>query len=132
MRGVKLEPNGAVLRDYLWTGYEQPGSTFFAGVTPLAEGTWQSIDLISGEFSKPHEFWHPERIETAVSDAADAARMFRETLMESVSIHLRSDVPVGCALSGGLDSSAIDGCVQQLANGSVKLLETFSVVLPGC
>ena len=67
-----------------------------------------------------------------VCDTADAARMFRETLVESVSIHLRSDVPVGCALSGGLDSSAIAGCVKQLANGSARPLETFSVVFPGC
>ncbi len=49
-----------------------------------------------------------------------------------MTIHLRSDVPVGCALSGGLDSSAIAGCVKHLANGSARPLETFSVVFPGC
>ncbi len=48
-----------------------------------------------------------------------------------MAIHLRSDVPVGCALSGGLDSSAVAGCVKRLANGSAKPLETFSVVFPG-
>jgi asparagine synthase (glutamine-hydrolysing) len=132
MPGVVLKPNEPVVRDYLWTGYEQPGQTFFAGITPLPEGTWQSIDLIGGEVSEPHEFWHPERIATEIVDADEAARLFREKLVESVSIHLRSDVPVGCALSGGLDSSAIAGCVKHLANGSARPLETFSVIFPGC
>ncbi|HEV3416305.1 MAG TPA: asparagine synthase (glutamine-hydrolyzing), partial [Pirellulales bacterium] len=132
MPGILLTPNEPVVRDYLWTGYEQPGQTFFAGITPLPEGTWQSIDLTSGEFSEPHEFWHPERIATEIVDANEAARLFREKLVDSVSIHLRSDVPVGCALSGGLDSSAIAGCVKHLANGSARPLETFSVIFPGC
>ncbi len=130
--GVKLAPNGPVVRDYLWTGYEQAGETFFAGIAPLAEGTWQTIDLATGTMAEPVQFWHPERISPAIGDADEAAQRFREVLSESVSIHLRSDVPVGCALSGGLDSSAIAGCVRHLANGSARPLETFSVVFPGC
>jgi asparagine synthase (glutamine-hydrolysing) len=132
MPGVAFKPNEPVVRDYLWTGYEQPGQTFFAGITPLPEGTWQSVDLTSGDVSEPHAFWHPERIASEVADADEAARLFREKLVDSVSIHLRSDVPVGCALSGGLDSSAIAGCVKHLANGSARPLETFSVIFPGC
>ncbi|HEV2971453.1 MAG TPA: hypothetical protein VGY55_15870, partial [Pirellulales bacterium] len=69
MPGVALKTNEPVLRDYLWTGYEQPGQTFFAGITPLPEGTWQSIDLTSGAVSEPHEFWRPDRIATEIVDA---------------------------------------------------------------
>jgi asparagine synthase (glutamine-hydrolysing) len=129
--GFELTPNKAVVQGYLRTGYEQPGRTFFNSVMPLPEGTWQTIDLANGEFSEPVEYWHPERIEATIDDSAEAARQFREALLESVGIHLRSDVPVGCALSGGLDSSAIAGCVKRLANGSARPLETFSVVFPG-
>src|SRR5262249_11798707 len=42
------------------------------------------------------------------SDAAYAAE-FRETLEEAVRIRLRADVPVGCYLSGGLDSCSVLG-----------------------
>jgi asparagine synthase (glutamine-hydrolysing) len=37
----------------------------------------------------------------------EASEQFRELLAQSVRLHLRSDVPVGSCLSGGLDSSSI-------------------------
>jgi asparagine synthase (glutamine-hydrolysing) len=40
---------------------------------------------------------------------ADYAAEFRETFEEAVRIRLRADVPVGCYLSGGLDSCSVLG-----------------------
>jgi asparagine synthase (glutamine-hydrolysing) len=47
----------------------------------------------------------------------------RATLDEAVRVHLRSDVPLGVCLSGGLDSSAIVG----LASRHVERVKTFTV-----
>ncbi len=47
----------------------------------------------------------------------------QETLLDSVSMHMRSDVPVGSFLSGGIDSSF----VVSLARESNPNLKTFSV-----
>ena len=47
----------------------------------------------------------------------------RDALDEAVRVHLRSDVPLGVCLSGGLDSSAIVG----LASRHVERVKTFTV-----
>ncbi len=44
----------------------------------------------------------------------EAAERLRDLFLESVRMHLRSDVPVGAALSGGIDSSAIVMAMRQL------------------
>ena len=128
--GLRLRPDESVLRDYLQTGYERTGHTFFEGIAPVPAGVWMSIDLSNGTVSAPHAYWYPERIEASVADSRQAGEQLRESLLEAVRIHLRSDVPVGCALSGGVDSSSIAGCVERLS-ASRQCLETFSVLFPG-
>jgi asparagine synthase (glutamine-hydrolysing) len=66
-----------------------------------------------------------------VTDAEEAGRLFAEKLRECVHIHLRSDVPVGCALSGGLDSSSIAVLVHALQDGDEGPLHTFTSTFPG-
>lgn len=59
-----------------------------------------------------------------------AATDFRQRFKEAVKLHLRSDVPVGSALSGGLDSSAIVCEVSKILSGEGKkgVQKTFSSV----
>jgi asparagine synthase (glutamine-hydrolysing) len=75
--------------------------------------------------SSPQSYWWPEKVESTVYDAAQASEAFVAKLDECVLMHLRSDVPTGCALSGGLDSSAITMLAQNHGNGN-SVLHTFT------
>src|SRR5664279_704897 len=62
-----------------------------------------------------HQYWdfdYPKANgHTGQRSDGDYAEEFREALEESVRVRLRADVPVGCYLSGGLDSCAVLGPV---------------------
>lgn len=127
--GYPLRPERASVETYLKTGYEIASRSFFSGVRPIPPGTFLEIDLDTGAVGEPISYWSPETVEPRVSSRREAASLFRSAFEEAVSIHLRSDVPVGCALSGGLDSSAVAAvCARRLPFGRLK---TFSVVFPG-
>lgn len=126
---ARLDPH--VAAEYLQTGYEDSGRTFFRDVKPVPAASWIRISLESLELSAPEEFWRPENIPIQIVDADEAARLFAEKVQESVRLHLRSDVPVGCALSGGLDSSAIAVLADRLKKEQSCPLHTFSVTFPG-
>jgi asparagine synthase (glutamine-hydrolysing) len=115
--------------DYLrWGSYDISSRSFVAGVSQLAPGHTLTVDLTTGAVGEPRRYWWPsvdtDRIK--VDDAADAVR---ELFLASVRQNLRSDVPLGVALSGGIDSSAI-ACAVRLLEPDLPL-RTFSFVAPG-
>lgn len=100
---------------YLRYGVSDFGAeTMLADVAQLPSAHTIQISLETGEVSEPKRFWTP--IPTAIRDISfhDAARRVRELFLESVQLHLRSDVPVGVALSGGIDSSSIVMAIRHL------------------
>jgi asparagine synthase (glutamine-hydrolysing) len=120
-----------VAAEYLRTGYEEPGKSFFRDIWPVPAGCWLKIPLDTLVPSIPREYWHPEHIQVAITDMEEASQLFVDKLRESVCLHLRSDVPVGCALSGGMDSSAIAVLANQLKNKLDYPLHTFTSTFPG-
>ena len=128
---VAFRMNDATVSEYLRTGYEATERSFFLDVQPVPAGTWIKVSLDTLTSSSPQAYWHPEQIGVSVTDAREASQLFSQKIRECVNIHLRSDVPVGCALSGGLDSSSIALLVHQLQKDTHHSLHTFTATFPG-
>jgi asparagine synthase (glutamine-hydrolysing) len=98
---TRLEANHEAVYEYLDQGYlDHLDETFFGGVRRLPPAHSMVFDE-SG--LRVWNYWRLEEREPP----NDAAQEFAELFLDSVRLELRSDVPVGTALSGGLDSSAI-------------------------
>lgn len=129
--GLKRAVDPQALYDYLRFGLTDQGAqTLFQGIHHLPPGTWAKIDLHRPCAPDPVRYWQPrtEQVSNIGFDeaAAELSRLFRD----SVRLHLRADVPVGAALSGGIDSSAV-ACAMRQAEGDALDLHTFSFTAPG-
>lgn len=88
--------------------------TFFEGILQVPAGHVAIIDLggRTPTLSSPRPFW-TLRIAPLQLPDAEAVQRARELFESAVKLRLRSDVPVGVLLSGGLDSSSIAAMVRQ-------------------
>jgi asparagine synthase (glutamine-hydrolysing) len=129
--GFTARINAVAAAQYLQTGYENPERSFFQDIQPIRAGSWLRISLDTLHVSTAESYWHPEQVQISVVRAEEAGRLFADKLKECVKIHLRSDVPVGCALSGGLDSSSIAMLAHTLRNDQDDPLHTFTSTFPG-
>jgi asparagine synthase (glutamine-hydrolysing) len=106
--GVSLRPNRAAVSEYLEQAYmDHTEETFFEGVRRLPPAHSLVLDP-DGLRIEP--YWRLE----AGDPPSEGAEAFRELFLDAVRLQLRSDVTVGTALSGGLDSSAIAVAVDRL------------------
>jgi asparagine synthase (glutamine-hydrolysing) len=108
-RGVRQ----AKIFDFLVHGpIDHPEETLFAHVSSVPPGS--CLHFIAGRLIQ-RKFWSLEGgRHLSDSTEAELIERFRDILVDSVRIRMRSDVPVGTMLSSGLDSSSIAACVQAL------------------
>lgn len=121
----KPEVNVAVLDHFMSLGYVPGEDTMFDSIRKLPPGHQM---IISGTRLETTKYWDVEVGNSERKGLATTLKEFDSILMESVKMHLMSDVPLGAFLSGGLDSSAIVYYMSQLSSSRVK---TFSVGYSG-
>jgi len=84
-------------------------ATLYDGVRQVPPGHYL---IASDRHIQLHQYWdfdYPAVADIRERPAAEYALEFRAALEEAVRLRLRADVPVGCYLSGGLDSCAAIG-----------------------
>jgi asparagine synthase (glutamine-hydrolysing) len=121
--GVERRLRVESLSEYVSCRYVRGPNTMFEGVQKLDPGSWllwERGTVTSGQyFVPPASHVAPE----AISQAEALAR-FGEVLEDAVRLRMRSDVPFGAYLSGGLDSSLI---VALMGRHTPEKIRTFSV-----
>jgi asparagine synthase (glutamine-hydrolysing) len=98
-----------------------PGErTIFQNIKRLRPGQYFIYDLAAREMSISR-YWQP-RTDRAEHNRSEAEwrDVIRHELREAVRRWTLSDVPVGCSLSGGLDSSAVVALLNELGFGQIK------------
>jgi len=87
-----------------------PLRTLFEGVLQVPPGHYLIATEKHIELSRYWDFDYPRADRSGTHrSTADYVAEFRSALEEAVRIRLHADVPVGCYLSGGLDSCAVLG-----------------------
>jgi asparagine synthase (glutamine-hydrolysing) len=108
---VSARMNVARAYDYLSSGMtDHACDTMFDGVMQLRNGEQIALDLHHYRPGTPlhaRRWYQLPQAGTVDLSEQEAASRFHDVLSRSVRLHLRSDVPVGSCLSGGLDSSSV-------------------------
>jgi asparagine synthase (glutamine-hydrolysing) len=119
--------------DYLVYSYtDHTDETMFDGVLQIPGGyfLYAEIDKLKPGESKriPLKQWYQLKQDPYKGTFEEACVVFKQLFKGSVELHLRSDVPVGSALSGGLDSTAIVCEIDKLLKNADfhPLQKTFS------
>lgn len=123
--GVPRRINQAALPEYVSFRYVCDGQTLLQGVHELKPGHCMRVSR-GGVTTRP--YWDiPFNVEQGGSDA-EWVESLKAELLRSVKYRLISDVPVGCALSGGVDSSLVTALACEAAASTMK---TFSIGFNG-
>ena len=100
-----------------------PGSTAFEGVEALQPGHMLIVEMRDGRLQTRTQRWwdltFPEG-HAANLDPAEFVQGVQDRLIDAVATRLEADVPVGCYLSGGIDSCSILALATSLQQSPVK------------
>jgi len=137
--GVPRQVDPAALLEYLTYQYvPHPHCLLqgFAKLPPAHRAIWQQGELQVERYWRPgFEAGGGRGPHGATDDSAppvprtrgEGQALLRSTLEEAVQLRLRSDVPLGAFLSGGVDSTIIAGLMQKF---SPRPVQTFSIGFP--
>lgn len=123
LKSFHKELNKEVLHDYLHLGFVPTPYTIYKNVFKLNAGCWMKVTQSGIE---EFRYWNinTKLSNNVIENKEQSMVKLSDLLMSSVQYQLKSDVPFGVFLSGGIDSSLVTAQAVQLS--SVKV-NTFSI-----
>jgi asparagine synthase (glutamine-hydrolysing) len=104
---------------FLALGYLPAPRTHLKGISKLRAG--EAMVFGPGQTKRTFRYWQPEFVAAnghRVPSKEEAVEGLRHRFREAVRLRLRSDVPVGAFLSGGIDSTLVASTVRELLPGA--------------
>jgi asparagine synthase (glutamine-hydrolysing) len=123
--GYKAQPDYSAMSEYLKRGYyDHTEHTFFKGIHQLEPG--HTITIKNGEM-RTRCYWHlPSRVpDYRYTRDEEFLEDFKTQLKDAVKLRLRSDVPVGLHISGGVDSTLLASIMQGLLDNNPMQLFSY-------
>lgn len=126
--GFPTELDPTALKCFLHLGFVPNSQCIYPGVKKLPPGCWLEYRMETGEVTGPRSYWKlPAPHEEPGLPESEWLDRIEDTLRDAVRIRLRSDVPLGVFLSGGIDS----GLVAAFAAQSTPGLGALTIGFPG-
>jgi asparagine synthase (glutamine-hydrolysing) len=119
---ISRAPNFTAIHHYLSLKNVPAPMSAFRDMEQLRSG---ELAICSGSQIERRRWWSVEFDQCADLDESEAADQIRALLEDSIRLQMRSDVPFGAYLSGGVDSSSVVALLAKLGAGDIK---TFTLV----
>ena len=132
--GIDKSIENKMILNFITLGYVQnpanKSQTFYKNIFSLPPAHFLKFYPKNDHCMIEHYWDIDKQAQIKISEEA-AVKTFDTFLYTAVNRRLRSDVPVGASLSGGLDSSSIVYYIKKQLDGDQNNLKTFSAIFPG-
>ncbi len=116
------EINAAGLAEFLQNQFSSGRTTIFKGIERILPG--EAVCIERGHVVKRWRYWSALHVKPSDTDFDDAQNRFDELMATVMQQHMRSDVPYGLFLSGGVDSAILLALLNRYTEDPIR---TFSV-----
>jgi asparagine synthase (glutamine-hydrolysing) len=123
-QSAQVNPAGLV--QFMQNNFTSQETTLYQGIQRVLPG--EAVLIEKGRIVKRYRYWKPDHVVPVKSCESDLQQQFSELMEQVMKIHLRSDVPFGLFLSGGVDSAVLLAMLDKYVEGPVS---TYSVGFPG-
>jgi asparagine synthase (glutamine-hydrolysing) len=128
--GVKAEPNEKQVFNYLaYAQLDTSSETMFRDIFQILPAHYMVIENGSSNIARYWGLKNEKNKDDLLIGEEELLSRFRDLFFSSIKLRLRSDVPLGILLSGGLDSSAIVSSINYIfkeENLPLHQIKTFT------